>query len=204
MVQLFSTLQCWVWNWGLKILTSGRCLSLSSCVSQSASKFFLTYSNCFQWLKLQHNFSGLEDFSLPLTWLHFHKTSMKPGLFFLASPYPTESVDVTKPLVWRHVCQRLGKKESKICAGLSVLVINLCQSQVLVHGKKKTNNSFRVIVCFLPIAIDPVTPMRFCCLTADVWPWFLNSIWPCCLNAVRGQWRQTHPSDFFSPHKVDM
>lgn len=89
-------------------------------------------------------------------------------LVFLPSPYPSESVDITKPLVWRHVCQRLGKKESKICAGLSVLVINLCQSQVLVHRKKKNNNSFRVIVCFLPIAIDPGTPMRFCCLTADV------------------------------------
>lgn len=62
----------------------------------------------------------------------------------------------------------------------------------------RKNNSFTVIVYLPPIAIDTVTPMRFCCLTAD------DCIWLCCLIAVREQWRQIHTSDFFSPHKADM
>lgn len=79
-------------------------------------------------------------------------------LVFLPSPYPSESVDVTKPLVWRHVCQRLGKKESKICAGLSVLVINLCQSQVLVHRKKKTTIVSELLSVFFQLLLTLALP----------------------------------------------
>lgn len=106
----------------------------SLCIMVSP-KLLLTYCNPFQWLKLQHNLGGLEFFLCLQSGHSFTRLLWNGRLVCPHSSYHTDGVDVTTALACGLVCQRLGKTEGKTCAGLFVLVIILCQSQILAHRK---------------------------------------------------------------------
>jgi len=97
---------------------------------QSFSLLAATLANGLSFSTVRVGWSFFSAFSLATISQEFNETT---GSFV--------SVAHTLWIAWTalacgHVCQRLGKTEGKICAGLLVLAMILCQSQILAHRKK--------------------------------------------------------------------